>query len=130
VMFNNLMDGEGLSDGARAPKTKKKSIHRYHGHCRPSGARNGARRRRHSAAKAAFPGGRDRHRKFATTFMKKASAKSGAQGRTRPVLSREIGKDAAGRRRRGVARAGAEIAFFAGECMRMEGETTRVVRQA
>ncbi|MBR1194244.1 aldehyde dehydrogenase family protein [Bradyrhizobium sp. AUGA SZCCT0240] len=126
LMFNNLIDGEWLSDGARAPNVNPSDTKDIVGQ-----AVRGTRAQAEaaiSAAKAAFPAWSRSTPQVRYDILKKASdeilARKDELGR---LLSREEGKtlpEGIGE----VARAGQIFAFFAGECLRMAGEKLASVR--
>src|SRR5215207_8816974 len=126
LMFNNLIDGEWLSDGARAPNVNPSDTKDIVGE-----AVRGTRAQAEaaiSAAKAAFPAWSRSTPQARYDILKKASdeilARKDELGR---LLSREEGKtlpEGIGE----VARAGQIFAFFAGECLRMAGEKLASVR--
>jgi acyl-CoA reductase-like NAD-dependent aldehyde dehydrogenase len=126
LMFNNLIDGEWLSDGARAPNVNPSDTKDIIGQ-----AVRGTRAQAEAAiaaAKAAFPAWSRSTPQARYDILKKASdeilARKDELGR---LLSREEGKtlpEGIGE----VARAGQIFAFFAGECLRMAGEKLASVR--
>ncbi len=126
LMFNNLIDGEWLSDGARAPNVNPSDTKDIVGE-----AVRGTRAQAEAAiaaAKAAFPAWSRSTPQVRYDILKKASdeilARKDELGR---LLSREEGKtlpEGIGE----VARAGQIFAFFAGECLRMAGEKLASVR--
>jgi aldehyde dehydrogenase (NAD+) len=126
LMFNNLIDGEWLSDGARAPNVNPSDTKDIVGQ-----AVRGTRAQAEAAiaaAKAAFPAWSRSTPQIRYEILKKASdeilARKDELGR---LLSREEGKtlpEGTGE----VARAGQIFAFFAGECLRMAGEKLASVR--
>ncbi|CAN7762258.1 aldehyde dehydrogenase family protein [Bradyrhizobium sp. LjRoot220] len=126
LMFNNLIDGEWLSDGARAPNVNPSDTKDIVGQ-----AVRGTRAQAEAAiaaAKAAFPAWSRSTPQVRYDILKKASdeilARKDELGR---LLSREEGKtlpEGVGE----VARAGQIFAFFAGECLRMAGEKLASVR--
>jgi aldehyde dehydrogenase (NAD+) len=126
LMFNNLIDGEWLSDGARAPNVNPSDTKDIVGQ-----AVRGTRAQAEAAiaaAKAAFPAWSRSTPQIRYDILKKASdeilARKDELGR---LLSREEGKtlpEGTGE----VARAGQIFAFFAGECLRMAGEKLASVR--
>ena len=126
LMFNNLIDGEWLSDGARAPNVNPSDTKDIVGE-----AVRGTRAQAEAAiaaAKAAFPAWSRSTPQARYDILKKASdeilARKDELGR---LLSREEGKtlpEGVGE----VARAGQIFAFFAGECLRMAGEKLASVR--
>ena len=126
LMFNNLIDGEWLSDGARAPNVNPSDTKDIVGQ-----AVRGTRAQAEAAiaaAKAAFPTWSRSTPQLRYDVLKKASdeilARKDELGR---LLSREEGKtlpEGIGE----VARAGQIFAFFAGECLRMAGEKLASVR--
>src|SRR3978361_2242817 len=126
LMFNNLIDGEWLSDGARAPNVHPSDTKDIVGE-----AVRGTRAQAEaaiSAAKAAFPAWSRSTPQVRYDILKKASdeilARKDELGR---LLSREEGKtlpEGIGE----AARAGQIFAFFAGECLRMAGEKLASVR--
>jgi cyclophilin family peptidyl-prolyl cis-trans isomerase len=126
LMFNNLIDGEWLSDGARAPNVNPSDTKDIVGE-----AVRGTRAQAEAAiaaAKAAFPAWSRSTPQVRYDILKKASdeilARKDELGR---LLSREEGKtlpEGVGE----VARAGQIFAFFAGECLRMAGEKLASVR--
>ncbi|UPK04416.1 aldehyde dehydrogenase family protein [Bradyrhizobium sp. 170] len=126
LMFNNLIDGEWLSDGARAPNVNPSDTRDIVGQ-----AVRGTRAQAEAAiaaAKAAFPTWSRSTPQLRYDILKKASdeilARKDELGR---LLSREEGKtlpEGIGE----VARAGQIFAFFAGECLRMAGEKLASVR--
>ena len=127
LMFNNLIDGEWMSDGARSPNVNPSDTNDVVGE-----AVRGTRAQADAAiaaAKAAFPGlvaldaaGPLRHPE------KGLRRNSGAQGRTRPTAVARGRQDACPRAIGEAARAGQIFAFFAGECLRMAGEKLASVR--
>ena len=126
LMLNNLIDGEWLSDGARAPNVNPSDTKDIVGE-----AVRGTRAQAEAAiaaAKAAFPTWSRSTPQARYDILKKASdeilARKDELGR---LLSREEGKtlpEGVGE----VARAGQIFAFFAGECLRMAGEKLASVR--
>ena len=126
LMFNNLIDGEWLSDGARAPNVNPSDTKDIIGQ-----AVRGTRAQAEAAiaaAKTAFPAWSRSTPQARYDILKKASdeilARKDELGR---LLSREEGKtlpEGVGE----VARAGQIFAFFAGECLRMAGEKLASVR--
>ncbi|MEH2524046.1 MULTISPECIES: aldehyde dehydrogenase family protein [unclassified Bradyrhizobium] len=126
LMFNNLIDGEWLSDGARAPNVNPSDTKDIVGQ-----AVRGTRAQAEAAitaAKTAFPTWSRSTPQLRYDVLKKASdeilARKDELGR---LLSREEGKtlpEGIGE----VARAGQIFAFFAGECLRMAGEKLASVR--
>src|SRR5256886_4582492 len=126
LMFNNLIDGEWLSDGARAPNANSWDTKDVYG-----GAGRGTRAQADAAvaaAKAAFPAWSRSTPQARYDILKKASdeilARKDELGR---LLSREEGRtlpEGVGE----AARAGQIFAFFAGECLRMAGEKLASVR--
>src|SRR6266545_4466696 len=126
LMFNNLIDGEWLSDGARAPNVNPSDTKDIVGE-----AVRGTRAQADAAvaaARAAFPAWSRSTPQVRYDILKKASdeilARKDELGR---LLSREEGKtlpEGVGE----VARAGQIFAFFAGECLRMAGEKLASVR--
>jgi alpha-ketoglutaric semialdehyde dehydrogenase len=126
LMFNSLIDGEWLSDGARAPNVNPSDTKDIVGE-----AVRGTRAQAEAAiaaAKAAFPAWSRSTPQVRYDILKKASdeilARKDELGR---LLSREEGKtlpEGVGE----VARAGQIFAFFAGECLRMAGEKLASVR--
>ena len=126
LMFNNLIDGEWLSDGARAPNVNPSDTKDIVGE-----AVRGTRAQAEAAiaaAKGAFPAWSRSTPQVRYDILKKASdeilARKDELGR---LLSREEGKtlpEGVGE----VARAGQIFAFFAGECLRMAGEKLASVR--
>lgn len=126
LMFDNLIDGEWLSDGARAPNVNPSDTKDIIGQ-----AVRGTRAQAEAAiaaAKAAFPAWSRSTPQVRYDILKKASdeilARKDELGR---LLSREEGKtlpEGIGE----VARAGQIFAFFAGECLRMAGEKLASVR--
>lgn len=126
LMFNSLIDGEWLSDGARAPNVNPSDTKDIVGE-----AVRGTRAQAEAAigaAKAAFPAWSRSTPQLRYDILKKASdeilARKDELGR---LLSREEGKtlpEGIGE----VARAGQIFAFFAGECLRMAGEKLASVR--
>ena len=127
LMFNNLIDGEWLSDGARAPNVNPSDTKDIVGE-----AVRGTPRRprlRLPAAKAAFPAWSRLDAASALRHPEEGVGRNpGPQGRDLGrLLSREEGKtlpEGVGE----VARAGQIFAFFAGECLRMAGEKLASVR--
>src|SRR5437763_11464433 len=125
-MFNSLIDGEWLSDGARAPNVNPSDTKDIVGQ-----AVRGTRAQAEAAiaaAKTAFPAWSRSTPQARYDILKKASdeilARKDELGR---LLSREEGKtlpEGVGE----VARAGQIFAFFAGECLRMAGEKLASVR--
>src|SRR5438270_3147216 len=126
LMFNNLIDGEWISDGARSPNVNPSDTNDVIGE-----AVRGTRAQADAAvaaAKAAFPAWSRSTPQARYDILKKASdeilARKDELGR---LLSREEGKtlpEGVGE----VARAGQIFAFFAGECLRMAGEKLASVR--
>ncbi|MDB5503793.1 MAG: aldehyde dehydrogenase family protein [Tardiphaga sp.] len=126
LMFNNLIDGEWLSDGARSPNVNPSDTKDIVGE-----AVRGTRAQADAAvaaAKAAFPSWSRSTPQVRYDILKKASdeilARKDELGR---LLSREEGKtlpEGVGE----AARAGQIFAFFAGECLRMAGEKLASVR--
>src|SRR5256884_3096772 len=126
LMFNNLIDGEWLSDGARAPNVNPSDTKDIVGE-----AVRGTRAQAEAAiaaAKAAFPAWSRSTPQARYDILKKASdeilARKDQLGR---LLSREEGKtlpEGIGE----VARAGQIFRFFAGEVVRMAGEKLPSVR--
>src|SRR5688500_3451697 len=126
LMFDNLIDGEWLSDGARAPNVNPSDTKDIIGQ-----AVRGTRAQAEAAiaaAKTAFPAWSRSTPQARYDILKKASdeilARKDELGR---LLSREEGKtlpEGVGE----VARAGQIFAFFAGECLRMAGEKLASVR--
>src|SRR5881392_3565595 len=126
LMFNNLIDGEWLSDGARAPNVNPSDTNDIVGE-----ALRGTRAQADAAvaaARAAFPAWSRSTPQLRYDILKKASdevlARKDELGR---LLSREEGKtlpEGIGE----AARAGQIFAFFAGECLRMAGEKLASVR--
>jgi len=125
-MFNNLIDGEWISDGARSPNINPSDSNDVIGE-----AVRGTRAQANAAvaaAKAAFPAWSRSTPQVRYDILKKASdeilARKDELGR---LLSREEGKtlpEGIGE----AARAGQIFAFFAGECLRMAGEKLASVR--
>src|SRR5258705_4019551 len=126
LMFNNLIDGEWMSDGARSPNVNPSDTNDIVGEAvRGTGAQADAAV---AAAKAAFPAWSRSTPQARYDILKKASdeilARKDELGR---LLSREEGKtlpEGVGE----AARAGQIFAFFAGECLRMAGEKLASVR--
>src|SRR5439155_2092239 len=126
LMFNNLIDGEWLSDGARAPNVNPSDTKDIVGE-----AVRGRRAQAEAAiaaAKTAFPAWSRSTPQARYDILKKASdeilARKDELGR---LLSREEGKtlpEGIGE----VARAGQIFAFFAGEALRLTGEKGASVR--
>src|SRR6266567_170052 len=126
LMFNNLIDGEWLSEGARAPNVNPSDTKDIVGQ-----AVRGTRAQAEAAiaaAKTAFPAWSRSTPQARYDILKKASdeilARKDELGR---LLSREEGKtlpEGVGE----AARAGQIFAFFAGECLRMAGEKLASVR--
>jgi alpha-ketoglutaric semialdehyde dehydrogenase len=126
LMFNNLIDGEWMSDGARSPNVNPSDTNDVIGE-----AVRGTRAQADAAvaaAKAAFPAWSRATPQVRYDILKKASdeilARKDELGR---LLSREEGKtlpEGVGE----AARAGQIFAFFAGECLRMAGEKLASVR--
>ena len=126
LMFNNLIDGEWMSDGARSPNVNPSDTNDIVGE-----AVRGTRAQADAAvaaAKAAFPAWSRSTPQVRYDILKKASdeilARKDELGR---LLSREEGKtlpEGVGE----AARAGQIFAFFAGECLRMAGEKLASVR--
>src|SRR6266536_2994737 len=126
LMFNNLIDGEWMSDGARSPNVNPSDTNDIVGE-----AVRGTRAQAEAAivaAKAAFPAWSRSTPQVRYDILKKASdeilARKDELGR---LLSREEGKtlpEGVGE----AARAGQIFAFFAGECLRMAGEKLASVR--
>ncbi|WPO44004.1 aldehyde dehydrogenase family protein [Tardiphaga sp. 42S5] len=126
LMFNNLIDGEWLSDGARAPNVNPSNTKEVVGE-----AVRGTRTQADAAiaaAKAAFPAWSRTTPQLRYDILKKASDEILARkDELGLLLSREEGKtlpEGVGE----VARAGQIFAFFAGECLRMAGEKLASVR--
>src|SRR5450755_1200704 len=126
LMFNNLIDGEWMSDGARSPNVNPSDTNDVIGE-----AVRGTRAQADAAvaaAKAAFPAWSRATPQIRYDILKKASdeilTRKDELGR---LLSREEGKtlpEGVGE----AARAGQIFAFFAGECLRMAGEKLASVR--
>src|SRR5713226_2294898 len=126
LMFNNLIDGEWTSDGARSPNVNPSDTNDVIGE-----AVRGTRAQADgavAAAKAAFPAWSRATPQVRYDILKKASdeilTRKDELGR---LLSREEGKtlpEGVGE----AARAGQIFAFFAGECLRMAGEKLASVR--
>src|SRR5712691_9818163 len=126
LMFNNLIDGEWMSDGARSPNVNPSDTNDIVGE-----AVRGTRAQAEAAiaaAKAAFPAWSRSTPQVRYDILKKASdeilARKDELGR---LLSREEGKtlpEGIGE----VARAGQIFAFFAGEALRLSGEKGPSVR--
>src|SRR4051812_12789600 len=126
LMFNSLIDGEWLSDGARAPNVNPSDTKDIVGE-----AVRGTRAQAEAAiaaAKAAFPAWSRSTPQARYDILKKASdeilARKDELGR---LLSREEGKtlpEGIGE----VARAGQIFGFFAGEALRMSGDILASVR--
>src|SRR6185369_8344649 len=126
LMFNNLIDGEWLSDGARAPNVNPSDTKDIVGE-----AVRGTRAQAEAAiaaAKAAFPAWSRSTPQARYDILKKASdeilARKDELGQ---LLSREEGKtlpEGVGE----VARAGNIFKFFAGEVLRRTGELVQSVR--
>jgi aldehyde dehydrogenase (NAD+) len=126
LMFNNLIDGEWISDGARSPDINPSNTGEVVGE-----AVRGTRAQADAAvaaAKAAFPAWSRSSPQVRYDILKKASdeilARKEELGK---LLSREEGKtlpEGIGE----AARAGQIFAFFAGECLRMAGEKLASVR--
>src|SRR5881394_4069392 len=126
LMFNNLIDGEWLSDGARAPNVNPSDTKDIVGE-----AVRGTRAQAEAAiaaAKTAFPAWSRSTPQVRYDILKKASDEILARkDELGLLLSREEGKtlpEGVGE----VARAGQIFAFFAGECLRMAGEKLASVR--
>src|SRR5450631_4692136 len=126
LMFNNLIDGEWMSDGARSPNVNPSDTNDVVGEAvRGTQAQADAAV---AAAKAAFPAWSRATPQVRYDILKKASdeilTRKDELGR---LLSREEGKtlpEGVGE----AARAGQIFAFFAGECLRMAGEKLASVR--
>src|ERR1700688_3425013 len=126
LMFNNLIDGEWMSDGARSPNVNPSDTNDVIGEAVP-GTRahaDGAV----AAAKAAFPAWSRSTPQVRYDILKKISdeilARKDELGR---LLSREEGKtlpEGIGE----VVRAGQVFAFFAGEAVRISGEKIASIR--
>src|SRR5438128_8116047 len=126
LMFNNLIDGEWLSDGARAPNVNPSDTKDIVGE-----AVRGTRAQAEAAiaaAKTAFPAWSRSTPQARYDILKTASdeilTRKDELGR---LLSREEGKTLA----EGIGeatRAGQVFAFFAGECLRLGGEMVPSVR--
>src|SRR5260370_36580319 len=126
LMFNNLIDGEWISDGARSPNVNPSDTNDVVGQ-----AIRGTRAQADAAvaaAKAAFPAWSRATPQLRYDILKKASdeilARKDELGR---LLSREEGKtlpEGIGE----VARAGQIFAVFARECLRLAGEKLGSVR--
>src|SRR5881409_2279291 len=126
LMFNNLIDGEWLSDGARAPNVNPSDTKDIVGE-----AVRGTRAQAEAAiaaAKAAFPAWSRSTPQARYDILKKASdeilARKDELGR---LLSREEGKTLP----EGIGeamRAGHIFKFFAGEVLRLSGEKIPSVR--
>jgi aldehyde dehydrogenase (NAD+) len=126
LMFNNLIDGEWISDGARSPNINPSNTGEVVGE-----AVRGTRAQADAAvaaAKAAFPAWSRSSPQVRYDILKKASdeilARKEELGK---LLSREEGKtlpEGIGE----AGRAGQIFAFFAGECLRMAGEKLASVR--
>jgi alpha-ketoglutaric semialdehyde dehydrogenase len=126
LMFNNLIDGEWISDGARSPDVNPSNTNDVVGE-----AVRGTRAQADAAvaaARTAFPTWSRSTPQVRYDILKKASdeilARKDELGR---LLSREEGKtlpEGVGE----AARAGQIFAFFAGECLRMAGERLASVR--
>jgi len=126
MLFNNLIDGEWIADGARSPNVNPSDTNDVIGE-----AVRGTRAHADAAvtaAKAAFPAWSRFTPQARYDILKKASdeilARKDELGR---LLSREEGKtlpEGVGE----AARAGQIFAFFAGECLRMAGEKLSSVR--
>src|SRR5438067_5809432 len=126
LMFNNLIDGEWISDGTRSPNINPSDTNDVIGE-----AVRGTRAQADAAvaaARAAFPAWSRSTPQLRYDILKKASdevlARKDELGR---LLSREEGKtlpEGIGE----AARAGQIFAFFAGECLRMAGEKLASVR--
>ena len=126
LMFNSLIDGEWMSDGARSPNVNPSDTNDIVGE-----AVRGTRAQAEAAvaaAKAAFPAWSRSTPQVRYDILKKASdeilLRKEELGR---LLSREEGKtlpEGIGE----AARAGQIFAFFAGECLRMTGEKLASVR--
>ncbi|MET0220461.1 MAG: aldehyde dehydrogenase family protein [Tardiphaga sp.] len=126
LMFNNLIDGEWLSDGARTPNVNPSNTKEVVGE-----AIRGTRAQADAAiaaAKAAFPAWSRATPQVRYDILKKASDEILARkDELGLLLSREEGKtlpEGVGE----AARAGQIFAFFAGECLRMAGEKLASVR--
>ena len=126
MLFNSLIDGEWIADGARSPNINPSDTNDVVGEAvRGTRAQAGAAV---AAAKAAFPAWSRSTPQLRYDILKKASdeilARKDELGR---LLSREEGKtlpEGIGE----AARAGQIFAFFAGECLRMAGEKLASVR--
>src|SRR6266699_2895533 len=126
LMFNNLIDGEWMSDGARSPNVNPSDTNDIVGE-----AVRGTRTQADAAvaaAKAAFPAWSRSTPQVRYDILKKASdeilARKDELGR---LLSREEGKtlpEGVGE----VARAGQIFKFFGGEALRLAGEKIPSVR--
>src|SRR5450432_2562651 len=126
LMFNNLIDGEWMSDGARSPNVNPSDTNDVIGE-----AVRGTRAQADAAvaaAKAAFPAWSRATPQVRYDILKKASdeilARKDELGR---LLSREEGKtlpEGVGE----VARAGQIFKFFGGEALRLAGEKIPSVR--
>ncbi|MET0970906.1 MAG: aldehyde dehydrogenase family protein [Tardiphaga sp.] len=126
LMFNNLIDGEWLSDGARTPNVNPSNTKEVVGE-----AVRGTRAQADAAiaaARAAFPAWSRATPQVRYDILKKASDEILARkDELGLLLSREEGKtlpEGVGE----AARAGQIFAFFAGECLRMAGEKLASVR--
>lgn len=126
LMFNNLIDGEWISDGQRSSNINPSDTNNIVGQ-----AIRGTRAQADvavAAAKTAFPSWSRTTPQFRYDILKKASDEILARkDELGLLLSREEGKilsEGVGE----VARAGQIFAFFAGECLRMAGEKLASVR--
>src|SRR6202048_4041740 len=126
LMFNNLIDGEWRSDGARSPNVNPSDTNDVIGE-----AVRGTRAQADgavAAAKAAFPAWSRATPQVRYDILKKASDEIlTRKDELGCLLSREEGKtlpEGVGE----AARAGQIFAFFAGECLRMAGEKLASVR--
>src|ERR1700674_4718788 len=127
LMFNNLIDGEWMSDGARSPNVNPSDTNDIVGE-----AVRGTRAQADAAvaaAKAAFPAWSRSTPQVRYDILKKASdeilARKDELGR---LLSREEGKtlpEGVGE----ATRAGQIFKFFGGEALRPAGEKTPPVRR-
>src|ERR1700675_2411724 len=126
LMFNNLIDGEWMSDGARSPNVNPSDTNDIVGEA--VGGPRAQAAAAVAAAKAAFPAWSRSTPQVRYDILKKASdeilARKDELGR---LLSREEGKtlpEGIGE----AARAGQIFRFFAGEVVRMAGEKLPSVR--
>src|SRR5882724_3340911 len=126
LMFNNLIDGEWMSDGARSPNVNPSDTKDIVGE-----AVRGTRAQADAAvaaAKAAFPAWSRSTPQVRYDVLKKASDEILARKEELgALLSREEGKtlpEGVGE----ATRAGQIFEFFAGEALRLSGETIPSVR--